>query len=73
MLSPGVTDTPMLADQAAGLGDRDAVVKNYLSMIPLGRLAQAEEIVNAAVFLASDQSSYLTGSDLMADGGIGQV
>ena len=73
MLSPGVTDTPMLADQAAGLGNRDAVVKTYLSMIPLGRLAQAEEIANAAVFLASDQSSYLTGSDLMADGGIGQV
>ncbi len=72
-LSPGVTDTPMLADQGAGMGDRDAVVKNYLSMIPLGRLAQAEEIANAAVFLASDQSSYLTGSDLMADGGVAQV
>ena len=72
-LSPGVTDTPMLADQAAGLGDRDAVVNMYLSMIPLGRLAQAEEIASAAVFLASDQSSYLTGADLMADGGVGQV
>ena len=72
-LSPGVTDTPMLADQGAGMGDRDAVIKNYLNMIPLGRLAEAEEIANAAVFLASDQSSYLTGSDLMADGGVGQV
>lgn len=73
VLSPGVTDTPMLADQAAGLGDRDAVVNNYLSMIPLGRLAQAEEIASAAVFLASDQSSYVTGAELMADGGIAQV
>ena len=73
VLSPGVTDTPMLADQSAGLGDRDAVVNAYLSMIPLGRLARAEEIANAAVFLASDQSSYVTGSDLMADGGVGQV
>jgi NAD(P)-dependent dehydrogenase (short-subunit alcohol dehydrogenase family) len=45
----------------------------YLSMIPIGRLARAEEIANAAVFLGSDQSSYLTGSDLMADGGVGQV
>jgi NAD(P)-dependent dehydrogenase (short-subunit alcohol dehydrogenase family) len=72
-LSPGVTDTPMLSDQAAGLGDRDAVLKHYLSMIPLGRLAQAEEIASAALFLASDQSSYLTGSDLMADGGVAQV
>lgn len=72
-LSPGVTDTPMLDDQAAGLGDRDALMKLYLDMIPLGRLAQAEEVANAAVFLGSDQSSYVTGADLMADGGIGQV
>jgi len=72
-LSPGVTDTPMLDSQAAGLGDYDTVVGHYKSMVPLGRLAQAEEIANAAVFLGSDQSSYVTGSDLMADGGIGQV
>ena len=49
------------------------MVNSYLSMIPLGRLARAEEIANAAVFLASDQSSYVTGTDLMADGGIAQV
>ena len=73
VLSPGVTDTPMLSDQSAGLGDRDAVVKNYISMIPIGRLAQAEEIASAAVFLGSDQSSYVTGADLMADGGVAQV
>lgn len=73
VLSPGVTDTPMLADQAAGLGDREAVVNRYLSMIPLGRLGQAEEVANAALFLASDQSSYVTGADLMADGGVAQV
>lgn len=45
----------------------------YKSMIPIGRIARAEEIANAALFLASDQSSYVTGADLMADGGIGQV
>jgi NAD(P)-dependent dehydrogenase (short-subunit alcohol dehydrogenase family) len=72
-LSPGVTDTPMLDSQASGLGERDTVVNMYRSMVPLGRLARAEEIANAAVFLGSDQSSYVTGSDLMADGGIGQV
>jgi NAD(P)-dependent dehydrogenase (short-subunit alcohol dehydrogenase family) len=72
-LSPGVTDTPMLDSQSAGMGKRKSVVDVYLSMIPIGRLAEAVEIANAAVFLGSDQSSYVTGSDLMADGGIGQV
>ena len=71
--SPGVTDTPMLADQSAGLGDRESVVNMYLNMIPFGRLARAEEIANAALFLASDQSSYMTGADLMVDGGVAQV
>lgn len=73
VLSPGVTDTPMLDSQSGGLGKRESVVDMYLSMIPIGRLAQAEEIANAAVFLGSDQSSYMTGADLMADGGVGQV
>lgn len=72
-LSPGVTDTPMLDSQSSGLGERESLVNMYLSMIPIGRLARAEEIANAAVFLGSDRSSYMTGSDLMADGGVGQV
>jgi NAD(P)-dependent dehydrogenase (short-subunit alcohol dehydrogenase family) len=70
MLSPGVTDTPILDSQSA---PREDLVKMYQSMIPIGRLARAEEIASAVLFLASDQSSYVTGSDLMADGGIGQV
>ena len=69
-LSPGVTDTPMLDAQSQ---EREALVNMYLGMIPIGRLALAEEIAKAALFLASDQSSYMTGADLMDDGGIGQV
>ena len=72
-LTPGVTDTPMLDSQSSGLGHREDLVKMYLSMIPINRLARPEELANAAVFLASDQSSYMTGSDLMVDGGVGQV
>jgi NAD(P)-dependent dehydrogenase (short-subunit alcohol dehydrogenase family) len=71
-LSPGLTDTPILDSQAEGL-DRQEVIKGYVSAIPLGRAADAVEIANAAVFLGSDQSSYVTGADLMVDGGIGQV
>jgi NAD(P)-dependent dehydrogenase (short-subunit alcohol dehydrogenase family) len=72
-LSPGVTDTPILDSQSATHEDREALVNMYLSRIPIGRLARAEEIASAALFLASDQSSYMTGADLMDDGGIGQV
>lgn len=70
MLSPGVTDTPILDSQSA---TREDLVSMYQGMVPIGRLARAEEIASAALFLASDQSSYVTGADLMADGGIGQV
>ena len=69
-LSPGVTDTPILDAQSV---TREDLVKMYLSMIPIGRLARAEEIASAALFLASDQSSYVTGADLMDDGGVAQV
>jgi NAD(P)-dependent dehydrogenase (short-subunit alcohol dehydrogenase family) len=72
-LSPGVTDTPILDSQASTPEEREALVNMYLSMIPIGRLARAEEIAGAALFLASDQSSYMTGADLMDDGGVGQV
>src|SRR5215813_10869634 len=71
-LSPGVTDTPIL-DSQSSVGGRDEVINMYLNMIPIGRLAEAVEIANAAVFLGSDQSSYVTGADLMADGGVSQV
>ncbi len=70
VLSPGVTDTPILDSQSA---TREELMNMYQSMIPIGRLARAEEMASAALFLASDQSSYVTGADLMSDGGIGQV
>ncbi len=72
-LSPGVTDTPILDSQAPTPEARAALVDMYLKMIPMGRLAQAEEMANAALYLASDQSAYMTGADLMHDGGVGQV
>ena len=70
VLSPGVTDTPILDSQSA---TREELVNMYQSMIPIGRLARAKEMASEAIFLASDQSSYVTGADLMSDGGIGQV
>ena len=73
LLSPGVTDTPMLDSQVSTPEEREALVNMYLSMVPIGRLGRPEEVANGALFLASDQSSYMTGADLMYDGGVGQV
>ncbi len=65
-LCPGPVDTPLLAE----LMSDPARKARRLVHIPMGRLAQAEEIVNAALFLASDEASYITGSQLVVDGGI---
>lgn len=64
-LSPGATDTPL--NQVAYTAQ---VRKNYNERIPLGRIASAEEVADPFVFLASDASRYVTGIELVVDGGI---
>lgn len=65
-IHPGYIVTPMVED----LMDTDPSVKDHLiSLHPMGRLGKAEEIANLALFLASDESSFSTGSEFVADGG----
>jgi NAD(P)-dependent dehydrogenase (short-subunit alcohol dehydrogenase family) len=69
-LSPGVVDTPMLDSQATTPEAAAAIRQGYANYTPMLRLAEPEELANAALFLASDESSFMTGSDLVVDGGI---
>ena len=72
-LVPGPTATPGLLGLAPDAAAADAMVEGMAAGIPLGRLARAEEIAAGALFLASDQSSFMTGTELVLDGGADQV
>ncbi|WP_407320123.1 SDR family oxidoreductase [Isoptericola halotolerans] len=70
---PGPTDTPGLRGLAKNSGQEHALLDDMASSTPLGRTADPAEIANAVLFLASDQSSFITGSELFVDGGEVQV
>lgn len=73
-LSPGPIHTPGLVELAGPDRTQQQGLVDYLtSQIPIGRIGQPDDIAKAAVFLASDDSSFITGIELFADGGIAQV
>jgi NAD(P)-dependent dehydrogenase (short-subunit alcohol dehydrogenase family) len=67
VVSPGPIDTPILAPQPPD------VIARMVSTIPMGRLGQADEVAKAVLFLASDDSSFVTGIELFVDGGRAQI
>lgn len=69
-ICPVAADTPMLSTFFETLGKPEDLVEKSRSNIPLGRLATPKDIVDCALYLASDMSAMMTGSDLHIDGGV---
>ena len=67
VVSPGPVNTPIVARQ------RPEVMARIVSTIPMGRMGEADEVAKAALFLASDDSSFVTGIELFVDGGRAQI
>lgn len=68
-IHPGFIDTPMVKDAVAKDPSAMAIVENVMQQLPMKRLGTADEIANGILFLASDESSYMTGTQLVMDGG----
>jgi NAD(P)-dependent dehydrogenase (short-subunit alcohol dehydrogenase family) len=68
-LHPGFADTAMLDEIAGTLGDAEMIKAKLARRQPLGRLAAPEEVAQAALYLASDEAAYMTGAELVLDGG----
>jgi NAD(P)-dependent dehydrogenase (short-subunit alcohol dehydrogenase family) len=66
-ISPGLIETPMSAELS------EQVKTNLVSTVPMGRMGRPDEIAKAVSFLASDDSSYITGIELFVDGGRAQI
>ncbi|MNP39774.1 Glucose 1-dehydrogenase 4 [compost metagenome] len=72
-LSPGPVRTPIIGKMGISEAQYGEFEKQLAGLIPLGRLGRPEELANAALFLASDDSSFITGVDLCVDGGLSQL
>jgi len=72
-ISPGPINTPGLygLGQTAGVGDQ--LKEGLIASVPMGRIGTSDEIAKAVVFLASDDSSFVTGAELFVDGGAAQI
>ncbi|WP_422026940.1 SDR family oxidoreductase [Roseovarius sp.] len=69
-IAPGTVDSPSLQQRLKDTGDYDAAMKAFVARQPMGRLGEAEEIADLVVYLASDETRYMTGQCVAIDGGM---
>ncbi|MFO1143687.1 MAG: SDR family oxidoreductase [Amaricoccus sp.] len=72
-ICPGTVDSPSLQDRMRAQGDYEAARKAFVARQPMGRIGTAEEMAAIAVYLASDESAFTTGTAIIADGGMSNV
>jgi NAD(P)-dependent dehydrogenase (short-subunit alcohol dehydrogenase family) len=72
-LSPGVTQTPIFRRLGMSADEAENLLRAMQEQIPMGRIGRASEVARAAVFLASDDSSYVAGTELVVSGGLGEL
>ena len=72
-IAPGPIDTPIYGKHNVPQENIDAMASNFPSMVSLGRFGNSDEIATTALFLASSDSSYITGAEIPVDGGFAQV
>ena len=71
-ISPGPIDTPFV-NRILNEQQTEQFIQNVVKVTPLGRMGSADEVAKAVLFLASDDSSYITGIELFVDGGMAQI
>ncbi len=69
-ISPGTVESPSLRDRMAAMGDLETARAAFVARQPMGRLGTPEEIAEVAVLLASDEARFMTGSNIVIDGGM---
>jgi 2-keto-3-deoxy-L-fuconate dehydrogenase len=69
-ISPGTVDSPSLKERLSAQGDFNAARSAFIARQPMGRLGAPEEIAEIAVMFASDEARFMTGSNLVIDGGM---
>ncbi len=72
-LSPGPTETPALGKLGLERGAEEALRREIGQLVPIGRMGTPLELAKAAVFLASDESTFVIGTELQVDGGVGNL